>query len=141
MSFATIGFFVSKLWLPLGYLFLAIGAIGVVLPLLPTTPFVLLAAGCFSRSSPRLHAWLMNSELFGPILRDWEERKCICLKVKVFAISMTLGVGGGSILSFGPEGWPRYAGLALVLVGCAVIISLPLCRDNNKAPDQGPSTP
>lgn len=123
-----------KLWLVLGYMFLAIGAIGVVLPLLPTTPFVLLAAGCFSRSSPRLHSWLMNSDTFGPILRDWEQRRCICLKVKLYSITMTLVVGGGSILSFGPDGWPRYAGLSLVLLGCGVILSLPLCTADQSVP-------
>ena len=116
-----------KLWLPLGYLFLAIGAVGVVLPLLPTTPFVLLAAGCFSRSSPKLHRWLMDSATFGPILRDWEERRCICLKIKIYSITMTLVVGGGSILLFGPKGWAQIAGLSLVLLGCGVILSLPLC--------------
>ena len=116
-----------KLWMPLGYLFLLVAAVGVVLPLLPTTPFVLLAAGCFARSSPRLHQRLLDSELFGPVLRDWEEKKCVSLRVKVFSLTMTAGVGGGSILFFAPQGWPQLVGLALVLTGCAVILTLPQC--------------
>lgn len=128
-----------KLWLPLGYLFLGIGAVGVVLPLLPTTPFVLLAAGCFARSSPRLHQKLMNSELFGPILRDWEEKRCVCLKVRIYALSMTLGFGGGSVLMFAPSGWPQVAALSLIMVGCATILSLPLCETKARLAGAKPS--
>ena len=65
-----------NLWTLVGILFVVLGAIGAVLPLLPTTPFVLVAAWCFARSSPRLHRWLLESRLFGPMLRDWEENRC-----------------------------------------------------------------
>lgn len=55
-----------------GGLALLLGLIGVVLPLLPTTPFVLLSAFCFGKSSPRLHAWLLNHPWCGPVLQDWQ---------------------------------------------------------------------
>jgi len=50
-----------------------LGAIGIVLPLLPTTPFILLAAFCFARSSKRCHGWLVNHKVFGPIITNWTE--------------------------------------------------------------------
>jgi hypothetical protein len=57
-------------WSILGVFFLLIGGVGVVLPLLPTTPFVLVAAACFARSSPGMHAWLLGSRVFGPVIGD-----------------------------------------------------------------------
>lgn len=89
------------LWLGLGLLAVALGVVGVVLPVLPTTPFMLLAAGCFAKSSPRLHGWLVTHPLFGPPLRDWAERGAIAPGAKraaalamaaVFAVSLVLRV-------------------------------------------------
>ena len=56
----------------LGMAFVALGFAGVFLPLLPTTPFLLLAAACFARSSPAFHDWLLSHRLLGPYIRDWE---------------------------------------------------------------------
>jgi uncharacterized membrane protein YbaN (DUF454 family) len=61
-------------WLLGGALALATGVVGIFLPLLPTTPFVLLAAFCFARGSPRWEAWLLAHPRFGPLVRDWRER-------------------------------------------------------------------
>ena len=58
------------LWLA-GTVALGLGIVGVVLPGLPTTPFVLLAAACYAKASPRLHRWLRAHRLFGPMVRDW----------------------------------------------------------------------
>lgn len=71
-----------------GCLCLALGAVGVFLPVLPTTPFVLLAAACFVRSSPRLHAWILRHPLFGPPVRDFQAGLGISRRAKVVAISM-----------------------------------------------------
>lgn len=54
---------------------LILGTLGIVLPLLPTTPFVLLALWCFSRSSERFHSWLLNHRYFGQVLSDWEQHR------------------------------------------------------------------
>jgi hypothetical protein len=124
-------------WSLLGLLFLGLGGLGVVLPLLPTTPFVLLAAGCFARSSPRLHRWLLDSQLFGPILRDWEQHRCVPRRAKVVALVTMLGVGGSSILFAVPPGWPRWAGLGLVAVGCGVLLSLRTCPADAGASGRG----
>ena len=73
------------LWLFFGLVALVLGFIGVFLPLLPTTPFVLLAAFCFSRSSERLHTWLLNHPWFGPLINDWEKYGVIRTRVKWIA--------------------------------------------------------
>jgi len=115
------------LWVTLGLFFLLLGAVGVVLPLLPTTPFVILAAACFAKSSPRMHNWLLQSELFGPLLKNWEVNRCVSRKVKWLAISMMTVVGGASILFFVPAGWPQLAGLCLIGLGCLTILTLKTC--------------
>lgn len=114
-------------WTLLGAFFLLLGAVGVILPLLPTTPFVLLAAGCFARSSPRLHRWLLASALFGPVLRDWENKHCVACRVKRFAIGMMVLVGGSSVYLFVPRGWPLLLALGLIGAGCAVVLALRTC--------------
>jgi uncharacterized protein len=75
-------------FLCLGWLFVALGVIGAFLPVMPTTPFLLLAVACFARSSPKLEAWLMNHPRFGPPLRNWRERGAISKRAKVTAISL-----------------------------------------------------
>ncbi|MDZ7751996.1 MAG: YbaN family protein [Gammaproteobacteria bacterium] len=121
-----------NLWSLLGLLFVGIGAVGAVLPLLPTTPFILLAAWCFARSSPRLHGWLMTSELFGPLLRDWEEKRCMTAGVRRLSLSMMVLVGGTSILFFVPTGWGQLAGLVLIGVGCATVLSIKVCEHEDR---------
>ena len=72
----------------LGVFSVGLGIAGAFLPLLPTTPFVLLAAWCFYKSSPKAHAWLQQQPLLGPALRDWQQRRAIKKKTKVLALSM-----------------------------------------------------
>ncbi|AJP74272.1 membrane protein [Sphingomonas hengshuiensis] len=72
--------------------FVALGFLGALLPLVPTTIFLILAAGCFARSSPRLEAWLLDHPKFGPTLRAWREDGAIGPRAKMMACSgMTLG--------------------------------------------------
>ncbi len=70
-----------------GTLSLILGLIGVVLPVLPTTPFLLLTAACYVRSSDKLYAWLMNHKWFGEHIRNYREKKAIRLSSKVIALS------------------------------------------------------
>jgi len=71
-----------------GWIFFFLGIIGVILPVLPTTPFMLLALWAFSKSSDRFHYWLYNHKYFGPLLQQWQQYHVIPLTAKVFAISM-----------------------------------------------------
>jgi uncharacterized membrane protein YbaN (DUF454 family) len=76
------------LWLAAGAAALATGIVGIVLPVLPTTPFVLLAAACFARGSPRLEAWLLAHPRFGPAIRDWRTHRAVPLRAKQLAWTM-----------------------------------------------------
>ncbi|MHA2313760.1 MAG: YbaN family protein [Candidatus Hermodarchaeia archaeon] len=71
----------------LGTLFLGFGCIGVLLPIVPTTPFLLLAAACYIRGSKRLHQWMMRNQIFGAFLRNYLERKGITSRHKLFTLT------------------------------------------------------
>jgi len=80
-----------------GTLSLAIGIVGIVVPILPTTPFLLLAAGCYLRSSPRFYNWLMGNRLFGAYIRNYIEGRGIPVKVKLLTIILLWATIGVSI--------------------------------------------
>jgi len=81
----------------IGTICLAIGVIGIFTPILPTTPFLLLAAACYLRSSPRFHRWLMNNRIFGSYIRNYTEGRGIPIKVKLFTIALLWATIGLSI--------------------------------------------
>ncbi len=112
------------LWLA-GSASLALGLLGVVLPGLPTTPFILLAAACYARASPRLHAWLLNHRWMGPMLRDWERDHSLTRRTKTVAVvSMTLMVG---LSVWGFQGRLVLQGVLLAagVVGALVVLRIP----------------
>ena len=74
------------LFVVLGFLFVGVGIAGVVLPLVPATPFFLLAAACFARASARFYNWLLNNPTFGPTIREWRRYRSIRFRTKVWAI-------------------------------------------------------
>jgi uncharacterized membrane protein YbaN (DUF454 family) len=79
-------------WMLAGAASLLLGIVGIFLPLLPTTPFVLLAAFCFARGSPRVEAWLLEHPRFGPMVRDWRAQRAVPLRAKQLATAMmTIG--------------------------------------------------
>ena len=94
--------FFKALWISLGSLFVALAAVGVVLPGIPTTPFLILAAACYIRSSQKLYDWLISNKTFGPYLKDYREGKGIPKKAKILAISMIILFVGSSVI-FGIE--------------------------------------
>lgn len=114
----------------LGFVFLGIAALGVVLPLLPTTPFVLLAAGCFAQSSERMHRWILANETFGPMVRDWERKRCVSCRVKAIAIGSMVIVGGVSVFFVLDEMLIRILGGVLILIGATVVVMLQTCRES-----------
>ncbi len=113
------------LYLFLGITFVALGFIGAFLPVLPTTPFLILAAACFARSSPRLEGWLLSHPRFGPVLVAWRENGAIPWKAKLFALGgmsisflwLWIGVGLGLL--------PLSITGAVMLVGLAYVFSKP----------------
>lgn len=76
------------LWMAAGAMSLLLGFIGIFLPLLPTTPFVLLAAFCFARGSERCERWLLEHRRWGPMVRDWRENRAVPLRAKQVATGM-----------------------------------------------------
>jgi hypothetical protein len=104
-------------FITLGWVFVILGAIGAFLPLLPTTPFLILALACFAENSPRFHKMLLNHKWFGPPLQQWETHHTIrpTVKKKVYLlIILTFGI---SITLL----WGRI-GLQLMLVGLCLIL-------------------
>jgi uncharacterized membrane protein YbaN (DUF454 family) len=100
----------------LAYVSLAIGLIAIVVPGLPTTEFILLAAWAATRSSPRLSAWLENHRLFGPVLRNWRNGKVIARRAKVSATASML-LCAGLMLVMLDHGWPIYLAIAGMSLG------------------------
>lgn len=105
-------------WLAGGLLCVGLGLVGAFVPLMPTTIFLILAAGCFARSSPRLEAWLLDHPRFGPSLRSWREQRAIPRNGKIAAcFGMALGYG---LFMVGTHPQAQTAlGVALALMGCA----------------------
>ena len=118
-----------------GWICLGLAVLGAVLPLLPTTPFVLLASWCFYRGSPRIHAWLLRSKVFGPTLDDWQHYRGIRRSLKHRAIVMVVTVVTLSLLLSSLHWTLRYAFFAAVATGLYVIWSVPTL------PDDAPQAP
>lgn len=108
-------------WFGAGWLFVGLGVVGALLPLMPTTIFIILAAGCFARSSPRLEAWLLDHRHFGPGLRAWRAEGAIPRRGKIAACA-------GIALGYALFWWNARPGplidiaVALALAACAGFI-------------------
>ena len=89
-------------WLVIGILSLGLGALGVVLPLLPTTPLVLLAAFSFARSSDRLHQWLLEHDVFGALIENWRQYGAISRRAKVVSVVSMVVILGISLVLAAP---------------------------------------
>ena len=116
-----------------GSLSLLLGVIGIVLPGLPTTPFILLAAYCYSRASPRLHAWLCNNRLFGRMVRDWERDRSLSLRIKLLASALMLSMVLFSVWQFSGRPVVQFALLLLGVVGSVVVWRIPTRRQGGGA--------
>jgi uncharacterized membrane protein YbaN (DUF454 family) len=119
---------VRSLFLLLGWCFVGLGILGVFLPVLPTTPFLLLAASCFVRSSERSRQWLLQHRWLGPTIRDWEERRAVRRSVKRLAYVVTSIAIAIAIVRVGHWG-VRAAVIALAAVGLVVLWRLPTVED------------
>jgi uncharacterized membrane protein YbaN (DUF454 family) len=90
-----------------GIIAVGLGLIGVFVPLLPTTPFLLLAAACFVRSSGRLYAWLIHHKWFGDYIRHYREHRAITLRAKIGVLVLLWGVIGYTALGVMTAWWVR----------------------------------
>ncbi len=111
-------------WFCVGVSALGLGALGVVLPLLPTTPFVLLAAFAFSRSSDRWHRWLVTHRVFGPLIENWQRHGAIGRRAKITAV---LSMAAVIVLSIVLNAPPVVLGVqaAILLASAAFVLSRP----------------
>lgn len=109
----------------LGWVFFALGVLGVFLPVLPTTPFMLLALWCFARSSRRFHHWLYTHRLFGPPLQRWQRHGVIPLSAKIIAVG-AMSTSMVYVVGFTAAPWFASAAMGLVcLIGAVYILSRP----------------
>ncbi|MDC9724534.1 MAG: YbaN family protein [Gammaproteobacteria bacterium] len=103
----------------LGWLFVLLGAVGAILPLLPTTPFLILALACFAESSPRFHRMLLANKWFGPPLAQWESSKTIRRKIKNKVMMLIIATFSISIFILSGR-----TGLQLMLVCfCTILLT------------------
>ena len=105
----------------LGAVFVALGVAGIFLPILPTTPFLLLAAACFARASSRVYNWLLNHSILGPIVLEWRRHRSMPYRAKLIALVLIVVSFSVSILFFVPY-WQ--AQLAMGLGGAAIFVWL-----------------
>ncbi|MFT6556813.1 YbaN family protein [Sneathiella sp.] len=112
----------------IGWFFVGLGGVGVVLPVLPTTPFLLISLWAFSQSSDRFHDWLYHHKLFGPPLQEWSKYGVIPLRAKVFSIG-TMAISATLVVIFSNVPWYGLSGmLALMAVGAGFILTRPSKR-------------
>ena len=116
-------------WLLVGLVALGLGALGVALPLLPTTPFVLLAAVAFAKSSKRLHNWLLNHDIFGTLIHNWQRHGAISRRAKIASVVSMAAV---LVISLAMAAAPVVIAVQLVVLTASAffILSRPLPPDD-----------
>lgn len=114
---------------------MALGVLGMFLPVLPTTPFLLLAAACYSRSSPRVHQWLMTNRWCGAYIRNYREGRGITPRHKIGTIAVLW-------LAIGYTAWivTTLWWLRLLLLGVALAVSVHLAKMRTYRPAESPPT-
>ena len=119
------------LYMILGWLMFIIGFIGAFLPVLPTTPFMILALWCFSNGSESIHNWLYNHPRFGPSLQQWDEHRVIPFKAKMTAVIM-ISISASFLIFFSDA--PNIViiiSLGLMLFGILYVLSKPSTPRND----------
>jgi len=118
---------VRMIWASLGLFFVALGVVGIFIPGLPTTPFLLLALWCFARSSDRLYRWLLDHRVLGVFIRDYQEKRAIPLKIKLISLS-TVALSLAITLWYHESWTVRSVVLVLGMTGVWVILRIPTLK-------------
>ena len=125
------------IYMGLGFMFVGLAFIGVFIPGLPTTVFVLLAAWAFSRSSEKFEKWLLNHPIFGKLLRDWRDYGGLSVKSKITAIVLIIPTFSATIIL---TSFPIYADIAFAIAAvvlCTFLIRRPVPPQNSKQQTSG----
>lgn len=109
-----------------GTIMLVLGAIGVFLPVLPTTPFVLGAALCYTKGNPRLYKWIVNARFFGPIIRNYEEGTGVPIRTRIIAIASLWAMMLLSIFLL------KNPALTILLISIGVCVTIHIIRMNGR---------
>jgi len=107
----------------IGLVCVGLAVLGIFLPVLPTTPFLLLALACFARSSEKLHSWLLSNKTFGPLIKHWEESKSMPRKAKIYSIILIIVAGGVSAI-FIEKASLKIAVIALLIIPVLIILNI-----------------
>ena len=121
--------FMRIFFIVLGIVCVILAGLGVLLPGLPATPFLLLASYAFARSSKRMHDWLINNKVFGPILSDFLDRKGIRLHIKIISLLMMWGMMFISVLYLIDNDIIKYIAAGGALVGTFAVLRFKTIRD------------
>ena len=121
---------VRTLWFIAGTICLVLGAIGIALPILPTTPFLLAAAACYYKSSLRMHKWLLNNKWFGEYIRNYTEGKGLTKKTKIIALTMLWATIGFSTVFMLDRLLPTTLVLPMqiIMIAVAIVVSTHILR-------------
>ncbi|MFQ5550008.1 MAG: YbaN family protein [Gemmatimonadales bacterium] len=112
-------------FLMIGHTFVAVGIVGLFVPLLPTTDMLLIAAACYARGSVRFYNWILNNRFLGPIILNWRKHGAVSRRHKYTAVFLIVVVLGSSIIFFVSSSLARGLLIVLGLAISALILRLP----------------
>lgn len=115
----------------LGSVSVALGVVGIFVPGLPTTPFLLIAAACYVRSSERLYHWLLNHKVLGKFVRDYQRDKAMPLRSKIVALASMWSMIGVSVVLFIQSDAIRFVVVICGLIGTAAILTVKTLKEKN----------
>jgi uncharacterized membrane protein YbaN (DUF454 family) len=121
-----------------GLLFVGLAVLGMFLPVLPTTPLLLLALACFARSSEKLHGWILSHGVFGPIVRNWHETRSMPRRAKISAVVSIVVVGGMSVLFFVERIELKLTVAVILLIPIGIVLSTRSTESLESPPSEFP---
>jgi uncharacterized membrane protein YbaN (DUF454 family) len=120
----------------LGLLCVGLAVLGIFLPVLPTTPLLLVALACFARSSEKLEGWLLSHGLFGPVIRNWNETRSMPRRAKISAVASIVVVGGVSVLFFIERIELKLAVAGVLLIPIGIVLSTKSTESSEEPPSE-----